>query len=96
MRKFDFDSKFEFNILDIKNLIERLMVENYNIDRIQNIFGISKNQLQQILKYKFQQPIMNSEKKDSDLTEDEMIVGVSNYSYDQLSPEEKNIFDKLK
>lgn len=96
MRKFDFESRFDFTILDIKLLIERLISENYNIERIQKLLGISKNQLQNFLKYKFQQPVMNSEKKEMDLTEEEMIVGNYGYSYEDLSPEEKIIYDNLK
>ena len=39
---------------------------------------------------------MSSEPRNNQLTEEEMILGVTNYTYDDLAPAEKAIFDNIK
>jgi hypothetical protein len=96
MRKLDFDNKSSFQLLDMRNLIQRLILENYTIERIENLMGLSKHQINVILKYKYDESPMNTVPKVNDLTEEEMIMGVTNYTYDDLAPAEKAIFNNLK
>ena len=94
MRKIDFDNKTSWEILDIKNLIVRLISENYTIDRIQNLLGLTKFQVTKILEYQY-----NAENdfapKPNDVTEEELMLGSYAYNYEDLSPSEKEIFNKL-
>lgn len=95
MRKFDFKSE-NFQVLDIKNLIQKLILENYTIERIQNLLGITPQQMNDILRYKFEQTAMDSTPKKPDMNEQEMIEGVLRYTYENLSPIEKMMYDNLK
>jgi hypothetical protein len=96
MRKLDFDNKSSFQIVDMRNLIQRLIVENYTIERIENLMGLTKHQIKVILNYKYDQSPMSSEPRNNQMTEEEMILGVTNYTYDDLAPAEKAIFDNIK
>lgn len=95
MRKIDFDNKTSWEILDIKNLIVRLISENYTIDRIRNLLGITKFQMTKILEYQYNGENENFEQKTNDVTEEELMLGCDAYDYEDLSPSEKEIFNNL-
>lgn len=96
MRKLDFDNKSSWELLDMKNLIQRLILDNYTIERIENLLGITKHQMKLLMRYKYVDDNQNFQKKENDVTEEEMILGAMNYSYDDLAPAEKAIFNSLK
>ena len=96
MRSFNFEDEYNFEILEIKNMISKLMDENYTVERIKKILGISEKQLDKFIKYQYKIPAMNSVKKEFLQTEEEIFDGTSSYTFDNLSPAEKEIFKKLK
>lgn len=95
MRKIDFDNKTSWEILDMKNLVQRLITENYAIDRIKNLLGITNFQMKMIMSYQYSQELENFIEKQNDVTEEEMIMGASAYSYEDLAPVEKQIYNSL-
>lgn len=95
MRKLNFDNKSSWELLDMKNLIQRLILDNYTIERIENLLGITKHQFQLLMKYKFIDDNQNFQQKENDITEEELILGAMNYTYEDLSDAEKEIFNNL-
>ena len=95
MRKIDFDNKTSWEILDMKNLVQRLITENYAIDRIKNLLGITNFQMKMIMSYQYSQELENFIEKQNDVTEEEMIMGASAYCYEDLAPVEKQIYNSL-
>jgi hypothetical protein len=93
MRNFNFKSE-SFQILDIKNLIETLIHKNYTIKRIQNLLGISTQQINEFLKYEFE-PKQN-DFYDNDLLFEEEQRDTSAYIYENLSPIEKIIYNGIR
>jgi len=96
MRKLNFDNKSSFELLDMKNHIQRLILDNYTIERIENLLGITKHQFKLLLKYKFIDDNQNFQQKENDITEKELIFGAMNYTYEDLSDAEKEIFNNLR
>ena len=96
MRKLDFDNKKSWELSDLKNLIEKLILEKYSIKRIENLLGLTKHQVELLMAYKYSDSPMSSEPRINKITEEEMILGVTNYTYDDLAPAEKAIFDNIK
>ena len=96
MRKLDFENKKSWELSDLKSLIGKLIIENYSIKRIENLLGLTQNQVQLLMKYQYSETPMSSEPRNNQLTEEEMILGVTNYTYDDLAPAEKAIFDNIK
>ena len=95
MRKFNFEDEYNFEILEIKNMISKLIDENYTIERIKKILGISETQLDKFINYQYKIPAIEFKKKEFIQTEEELFDGTSTYTFDNLSPAEKEIFKKL-
>lgn len=96
MRKLDFDNKTNWEILDMKNLIQDLLIKNYSVDRIRNLLGLTKHQMKLLISYKFYEGNINFKEKENDITEDEMLLGTPSFSYEELSASEKLIYDNLR
>jgi len=96
MRKLDFDNKTNWELLDMKNLIQDLLIKNYSADRIGNLLGLTKHQMKLLIRYKFYEGNINFKEKENDVTEDEMLLGTPSFSYEELSVSEKLIYDNLR
>jgi hypothetical protein len=96
MRKLDFDNKTNWELLDMKNLVQDLLIKNYSADRIRSLLGLTKHQMKLLIHYKFYEGNINFKEKENDITEDEMLLGTPSFSYEELSTSEKLIYDNLR
>lgn len=95
MRNLDFEKKENFHLLDLKNLIQKLMNENYTICRIKRLLNLSGMQVKMLLKLKYSENVMHEITEKNDVTEEELINGISDYNYEMLSPSEKTIYNNI-
>jgi hypothetical protein len=96
MRKFDFKQKDNNELIEIQALIMKLMAENYTISKIMILLGLSYTQINSFLEYKFKQPVITIQPKQFYVeSERDFEKGVTNYTYEDLSPAEQAIFNNL-